>query len=224
MFCPVLSWCVDKLNHLGQDGPRQTTHHEVATNPEVANEAIEKHDRAGERSIGLAQVAIGAVVLSLHLISAIRHDFQTFSPLVSTILIGFIASSIMRFKCAGRASFRENTFTALTIIDSALLVGVIWAYCVAYNLPFEASVKSPTLVLLFTFIGLRALRFSCSAAMLSVVAIIGCWAVAFTLLATLSPTVSVAKTYEEFLSSSAILIGAEFEKLIAIVINIGFST
>lgn len=133
MFCPVLSWCVDKLNHLGQAKIRPLSHNDTTTDIEAASKAIEDHDRAGERSIGLAQTAIGALILTLHVISAWRHDFQTFSPLVSIILIGFIMSSAGRFRAASRPIFNDNIFTALTIVDGAFLVAVIWAYCVAYS-------------------------------------------------------------------------------------------
>ena len=223
MFCPVLSWCVEKLDRLGQAKTRSLAL-DNSTDTELTDEALENHDRAGERSIGLAQAAIGSLVLALHLISAYRHDFQTFSPLVASLLLVFVISSVSRVLCAGRSKFNENSFTVLTIVDSALLVGVIWAFGVAYNLPFETSVKSPTLFFLFTFVGLRALRFSCHAAMLSTVAVIGCWAAAFLLLAALTPTIVVARTYEEFLAGPAILVGAEFEKFIALfVLGLGIA-
>jgi len=183
---------------------------------------LEEHDRAGERSIGIAQASIGLFILVLHVISASNHNFETLSVIVTSIFFAFVLSSIVRVISTRYESFKLSYYNFLTIIDGVLLVGAIWAYSIAYQIPFEASLKSPTIVFLFTFVGIRALRFSGNAAMLAGITIIVSWGLALLALYMFSQKINVATSYEQFLNSSSILLGTELEKLVALfILSIG---
>ncbi len=216
LFCPILSWCVDRLDRLGQIKSFHPSCYETSSESEIAENTLEEHDRAGERSIGIAQATIGLFILVLHVISASNHNFETLSVIVTSIFFAFVLSSIVRVISTLYESFKLSYYNFLTIIDGVLLVGAIWAYSIAYQIPFEASLKSPTIVFLFTFVGIRALRFSCNAAMLAGVTIIASWGLALVALYMFSPQINVATTYEEFLNSPSILLGTELEKLVAL--------
>lgn len=184
---------------------------------DVLQSAIERHDRIGELSIGFAQSVIALFILSLHLISSYRHNFETLSYLVVALLSVLILSSLIRAHLTKLAHFREVSFTALTIVDGCLLVGVIWAFSGAYDMPLESSLKSPTIGFLFAFIGLRALRFSCRAAALSGIVVVSAWIGGIALAHFLSSGLLVVTLYEDFLTTNALLVGAEIEKLFALV-------
>lgn len=179
------------------------------------------YDRIGERSIGIAQLGIAAFILSLHLASAVRHDFSTFSGLVTALLVTLIFSSVTRFYLAGRGALHEPTFVSLTILDASLLVATIWAYCVAYDLPLEASLKSPTMAFFFVFVGLRALRFNPLVPLCAGISITSAWVLSISVVWYFSPEFNVTTKYEHFLVQHTFLLGAELEKAAALLILTG---
>ena len=222
MFCRILSWCADRFDRFGQFTSFKTPCYKTSSESEIAESTLEEHDRAGERSIGIAQASIGLFILVLHVISASNHNFETLSLIVTSIFFAFVLSSIVRVISTRYASFKLSYYNFLTIIDGVLLVGAIWAYSIAYQIPFEASLKSPTIVFLFTFVGIRALRFSGNAAMLAGITIIVSWGLALLALYMFSPKINVATSYEQFLNSPSILLGTELEKLVALfILSIG---
>ncbi|MFY0611420.1 MAG: EAL domain-containing protein [Hyphomicrobiaceae bacterium] len=167
-------------------------------------------------SIGFAQAGIAVFILSLHLISAVRHNFESYSFLVVALLSALTISSLVRIRLVKKAEFKDNYFSALTVFDGCLLVATIWAFGTAYNIPPEASLKSPTIAFLFTFVGMRALRFSFKAVMISGLTIVVAWVGAICLAHFLTPGLVVVTQYEQYLVRNVLLVGAETEKMLAI--------
>ena len=133
------------------------------------------------------------------------------------LLSGLIASSMLRVRLASGARFRDGIFYALTVLDAVLLVATLFSYSVAYELPFEATVKSPSVAFLLTFVALRALRFDYRFVVVSTVAIAGAWSIAFLLRMHLGG-VTLTTSYTRYLTDHAVLLGAEFERLFALLV------
>ncbi|MGI9476526.1 MAG: putative bifunctional diguanylate cyclase/phosphodiesterase [Hyphomicrobiaceae bacterium] len=216
MLSPILSRVVRLTDKLLSSGNARDDRAEVSGLTEVVDVAIQRHDRVGEVSIGIAQASVAAFILSLHLISAVRHNFESLSFLVVTLLCLLTVSSIARIRLAQKPEFDDKAFSALTVVDGCVLVAVIWAFGVAYNLPPEASFKSPTIAFLFTFVAMRALRFSGKAVILSGVVVIAAWVGAIGLAHLLSSGLAVVTQYEQYLINNVLLVGAEVEKVVAI--------
>jgi adenylate cyclase len=103
------------------------------------------------------------------------------------------------------------------IIDMSLLLGMIWSFHLQYQQPPSFYLKSPTLLYVFIFIALRALRFEARYVITAgVVAAIG-WA-AMAVYATLASggMEVITRDYVYYLTSNSVLKGAEVDKVITI--------
>jgi adenylate cyclase len=103
------------------------------------------------------------------------------------------------------------------IIDMSLLLGMIWSFHLQYQQPPSFYLKSPTLLYVFIFIALRALRFEARYVITAgVVAAIG-WA-AMAVYATLASGGMdvVTRDYVYYLTANSVLKGAELDKVITI--------
>ena len=103
------------------------------------------------------------------------------------------------------------------IVDIGLLLGMIWTFHRQYQQPATFYLKSPTLLYVFIFISLRALRFEAR----YVVAAGIFAAVGWVLLAVYATWASggfeqVTRDYVSYMTSNSILIGAELDKVITI--------
>ena len=64
---------------------------------------------------------------------------------------------------------------ASVVVDMTLLLGLIWSFHLQYEQPASFYLKAPTLLYVFIFIALRALRFEAGFVVLSgLVAALGC--------------------------------------------------
>jgi hypothetical protein len=107
-------------------------------------------------------------------------------------------------------------------LDVALLMLLIWSFHRQYMQPASFYLKAPTLLYVFIFIALRALRFEAR-----FVVAAGCLAalgwtalVAYAVFSDPSNTM-ITRDYIQYMTSNAVLIGAEFDKIISILLVSG---
>src|SRR5690606_1157927 len=108
------------------------------------------------------------------------------------------------------------------VVDMALLLGLIWSFHLQYGQPPSFYLKAPTLLYVFIFIALRALRFEARFVIVScLVAAIG-WGfmIAYVVLSE-SGNPMTTRNYVTYLTSNSILLGAEFDKIISILVVTG---
>jgi adenylate cyclase len=96
---------------------------------------------------------------------------------------------------------------------------LIWSFHRTYQQPPSFYLKAPTLLYVFIFIALRALRFDARYVLLAGgTAIIG-WAILMTYAAVLDTEgMSITRDYIRYMTGNAILLGAEFDKIITIAV------
>ena len=101
--------------------------------------------------------------------------------------------------------------------DVSLLMILIWSFHVQYGQPPSFYLKSPTLLYIFIFIGLRALRFRARfVAAAGVMAALG-WLVMIGYVVFSNPEdTMITRNYISYMTSNSILLGAEFDKIISI--------
>jgi adenylate cyclase len=102
------------------------------------------------------------------------------------------------------------------VIDLALLMALIWGFHIQYAQPPAFYLKVPTLLAAFIFIALRALRFEVRyVALAGVSAAVG-WAALVVYAAVTTPEAIVKRDFVGYMTGNRILIGAEVEKILAI--------
>ena len=185
--------------------------------PERVRKAIREQQWAGERLVGWLQLAV--VLLFGALYTAAPKTFSPDSPFepVPWFLSVYLLLTVGRLVLAHRRSLSPSLLYLSIIVDIGLLLGMIWAFHRQYEQPATFYLKSPTLLYVFIFIGLRALRFEAryviAAGLFAAVgwilmAVYAAWAAG-----SLGP---VTRDYVHYMTSNSILIGAEFDKVITI--------
>jgi adenylate cyclase len=141
---------------------------------------------------------------------------MTFEP-VPWFLGFWLVVTLIRLYLAYRYRMSAPLLYLSIIIDMSLLLGMIWSFHLQYQQPPSFYLKSPTLLYVFIFIALRALRFEARYVITAgVVAAIG-WA-AMAIYATLASggMEVVTRDYVYYLTSNSVLKGAELDKVITI--------
>ena len=148
-------------------------------------------------------------------------DTAPFRP-VPWVLAAYLAFTLLRLTLAYLHRLPEWLRYASIVIDMALLLGMIWSFHLQYEQPPSFYLKAPTVLYIFIFIALRALNFEARKVVTAgFVAAIG-WIVLVVYALTIDPRDSmITHDYVEYLTSNSILIGAEVDKVIAILIVTG---
>lgn len=177
---------------------------------------LTEHDVRGEKSIALGQAVISLFVLTLHIGAQYSSGWQSLNLWVPSILVGLIATSLLRYLAARTEPLPERQFEFLNVVDVAIFLSLIWSYQFAYSHPPGGILKAPSMTLLFALIGLRALRFHPVPIMtVGTTAFLG-WGLIAALSMLKDGGQSVTRDYPTYLTSYDILIGAELEKMVAI--------
>jgi len=179
--------------------------------------AISAQQDASEKLVGWVQMAVVIFFGLLYAVSpkTFSRD-MTFEP-VPWFLGIWLVITIIRLYLAYRYRMSAPLLYLSIIIDMSLLLGMIWSFHLQYQQPPSFYLKSPTLLYVFIFIALRALRFEARYVVTAgVVAAIG-WA-AMAVYATLASGGMdvVTRDYVYYLTSNSVLKGAELDKVITI--------
>jgi adenylate cyclase len=172
---------------------------------------------ASERLIGWFQLVVVLLFGALYLISP-----KTFSPdapfePVPWVLGTYFVFTVARLALAYRRPLPRIMLYASVVLDMALLLGLIWSFHVQYMQPPSFYLKAPTLLYVFIFIALRALRFEARFVVAAgIVAALGWIVLAGYAVWVAEGTNMVTRDYVYYMTSNSILIGAEFDKVISI--------
>jgi adenylate cyclase len=189
------------------------------TPPERVRWLIVEQQVKSEILIGWVGFALVLFFLVLYTVSPKTSAGTRFVP-VPWVLGAFLAVSGLRLALAYRRWLNPPLLVVGVCLDIALLLGLIWSFHLQYQQPAPFYLKVPTLLYVFIFIALRALRFEpmyVIAAGLS--AAVG-W-LAMLVYAAMSGEMVVTRDYVRYLTSNSVLIGAEIDKVIAILMVTG---
>ncbi|EDQ32629.1 Adenylate cyclase, family 3 (some protein containing HAMP domain) [Hoeflea phototrophica DFL-43] len=187
-------------------------------------QAISDHDNSSEVVIKFIQLAIITVMAVLYFLSPKRGDpdLQWTVPFAIGL---YICLTLVGLFWATRARIPDWAVYASIIFDMALLYSLIWSFHIKYGQPPSFYLKSPTLMYVFIFIGLRTLRFEPRFVLVAGLAAIMGWVgmigyVAFSD----SKDMMITRDYVTYLTSNSLLVGAEVEKIILILLVTGTLT
>jgi adenylate cyclase len=179
--------------------------------------AILSQQDAGERLVGWFQLSVLMLFGLLYYVSP-----KTFSPdktftLVPWFLGIWLLLTLGRLYLSYRCRMPPTLLYVSIVADMGLLLGMIWAFHIQYEQPPSFYLKAPTLLYVFVFIALRALRFEARYVIASgVVAAAGWSALAAYATYASGGMEIVTRNYVHYLTSNSVLKGAEFDKIITI--------
>ena len=186
--------------------------------PARVQAGITAQQDASERLIGWFQLAV--VVIFGLLYAASPKTFAAdveFAPVPWALGIYFVFT-LVRLSLAYRGRIGPPVLYLSIVLDMCLLLGLIWSFHLQYQQPQSFYLKSPTLLYVFIFIALRALRFEARYVVASgLVAALGWTGLAGYAVYT-TGTEMVTRDYVYYMTHNTVLIGAEFDKIISILL------
>ncbi|HED12570.1 MAG TPA: adenylate/guanylate cyclase domain-containing protein [Gammaproteobacteria bacterium] len=186
--------------------------------PQQVVDSIHQQQDASEILIGWIQLLIVVTFGVLYAISPKAFVASSFTP-VPWFLGLYFLFTVMRLWVAHARSLPFWFLVASVIVDMVLLMGLIWSFHLQYNQPPSFYLKAPTLLYVFIFIALRALRFEPGFVVLSGLVAAAGWA--FMLIYAIDkmpPSVHITRDYILYMTSNNILAGAEIDKIISILV------
>lgn len=187
--------------------------------PDRIRRSIQHQQENSEIVIGWVQLAIVVTFASLYSLApkALGAD-AAFAP-VPIALSAYFAFTALRLILAHRRALPYWFLGLSVVIDIGLLMGLIWSFHIQYDQPASFYLKVPTLLYVFIFIVLRALRFEAGFVLLSgFVAALGWLAMVWYATNVDPQDPMITKDYVEYMTSNSVLLGAEFDKVISILI------
>ena len=190
--------------------------------PERVQAAIRRQQIESQRLISLLQLG---VVVFFMLLAAIQpdqpaavRDPDIVDP-VPIVLGGYALFTLVRLYLSWRARLGPFVLYLSIVVDMALLLALIWSFHLEYGQPPSFYLKAPTMIYLFIFIGLRVLSFRARYVVAAGITAAAGWAMltAYAVYAS-GGREMITRDYVEYMTSNSILIGAEADKIIAILV------
>jgi len=197
------------------------TRHPVDSLPMRVQVAIRRQQDRSEILIGWIQLTVVVAFGVLWMIAPkpVNPDIE-FQPVPFAIGI-YLAFTLLRLGLAYRGALRPWFLSLSVIADMALLMTTIWSFHIQYMQPPTFYLKAPTLLYVFIFIALRALRFEARYVILAGVTAAAGWLVLVGFAAALSDGSVITRDYIHYMTHNALLLGAEFDKIISILMVTG---
>jgi len=189
------------------------------TPPERVRWLIVEQQVKSEILIGWVGFALVLFFLVLYTVSPKTSAGTRFLP-VPWVLIAFFAVTGLRLALAYRRWLNPGVLIVGVCLDIALLLGLIWSFHLQYQQPAPFYLKVPTMLYVFIFIALRALRFEPMYVIAAGLSAAFGWLVLLVYAAS-SGEMVVTRDYVRYMTSNSVLIGAEIDKVIAILMVTG---
>jgi len=180
---------------------------------------VTAQEGASEILVGWVQFIIVVGFSIVYLISpkTFRAD-APFQP-VPWVLGTYLGFTLLRLVLAYRHRLSQWLRYLSIVVDMALLLGLIFSFHLQYQQPASFYLKAPTVLYIFIFIALRTLNFDARKVLTAgLVAVLG-WLLLVGYAITADPHNSmITRDYVQYLTSNSVLIGAEVDKVISILI------
>ncbi len=186
--------------------------------PARVQAAIAAQQDASERLIGWFQLAVVLVFAALYAATPKTFTAEAeFAPVPWALGI-YIFFTVGRLAMAYRGAVGPVILYSSIVLDMLLLLGLIWSFHLQYQQPPSFYLKSPTLLYVFIFIALRALRFEARYVVAAGLVAAAGWLVLVGYAVRTTGVEMVTRDYIYYMTHNAILLGAEFDKIISILL------
>jgi len=187
------------------------------TLPSRVRDSIKARDDASEVLIKIFQLVVVVFFGVLYALSRKTDAGTAFSP-VPYVLAAYLVLTIIGLIWAFNRSLPDWAVYISIGFDIALLLLLILSFHIQYNQPASFFLKAPTLLYIFLFIALRALRFQPRFVLAAGLIAAAGWASLIVYVITVDPSnTMITRDYVIYLTSNSILIGGEVDKIITIV-------
>ncbi|GAA0783854.1 adenylate/guanylate cyclase domain-containing protein [Roseibium denhamense] len=201
---------VETLKYIIRGGPPETGI------PQRVRAEIRDQEASSERLIGWVQLGLVLFFAILYALAPRAEGSAGFN-FVPLALGAYFLFTVMRLVLSYRFELPEWYLLISIGVDMALLVGLIFSFHIQYDQHPTFYLKAPTLMYVFIFIGLRALRFDPRFVLTTgLVAVAGWLGLVFYAALADMDGMRVTRNYVEYLTGNAILIGAELDKTMVI--------
>ena len=192
---------------------------DTARIPQRVQDDVWRQQDRSEQIISIVQLAIVLIFGALFVIAPQPFQGEIGFVLTPWALGLYLIFSLVRLIASYRVRLPGWFLTVSVIADMALLMVLIWSFHRTYQQPPSFYLKAPTLLYVFIFIALRVLRFDARYVLLAGgTAIVG-WVILMTYAAVLDTEgMSITRDYVRYMTGNAILLGAEFDKIITIAV------
>ncbi|HMB75748.1 MAG TPA: adenylate/guanylate cyclase domain-containing protein [Kiloniellaceae bacterium] len=184
--------------------------------PLRVREAIQKQEEATERLISWFQLF---VVLTLGSLYMTGPKPNVGFDIIPWALATYLILTLMRLAWTHARPLPDWIVGLSAVVDILLLMALIWSFHLRYGQPPSFYLKAPTILYVFIFIALRALRFEARFVILTGLAACLGWGALMLYVLKSNPADSmITRDYVAYMTSNAILLGAEFDKIISILL------
>jgi len=192
--------------------------------PERIQVSLRQRERANEIVVRIIQLAIVIMFSILYSLAAKTGQAADFQP-VPYVLAGYIVLSLIGLIWSMKAELPSWSVYCSILFDFALLYSLMISFHIQYEQPASFILKAPTLLYVFIFIALRALRLEWKyVAAAGIAGAIG-WVLVVLYVTNYEPeNTMITRSYVQYLTSNSILIGAEVDKIISILAVTGILT
>ncbi|NIR32330.1 MAG: adenylate/guanylate cyclase domain-containing protein [Gammaproteobacteria bacterium] len=187
--------------------------------PARIRERIHAQQESSEILIGWAQLGVVVIFGTLYAIAPKPYtEAPRFTP-VPWVLSAYLVFTLFRLALAHARRLPQWLLYVSVVADMALLLGLIWSFHLQYEQPASFYLKAPTLLYVFIFIALRALRFEARFVVLAGLVAAAGWLLLVLYVVTVDPAdPMITRNYVEYMTSNSVLLGAEFDKIMSILI------
>jgi len=188
-----------------------------STIPARVRQEIEARQGESERLISWVQFVLIVLFGVLWLLSLRVNMNATEFQVVPLALSAYFVFTVTRLLLSYRMSLPHWLLTLLVFMDVALLMLMIWSFHIQYEQPPSFYLKAPTIMYVFIFIAMRALRFEPRYIMIAGMTSIVGWLVLVGWVIYSEPgNPMITRDYIAYMTSNSILIGAEIDKMVSI--------
>ena len=190
--------------------------------PERVRDAIRRQQASSEILIGWIQLSVVATFSVLYALSPRPYTAEPVLAPEPWVLGAYLLFTLVRLVLAHRRELPDWLLHLSVVLDMLLLLALIWSIHVKYGQPASFYLKVPTLLYVFIFIALRALRFEARYVLLAGAVAAGGWLAMVLYAVRIMPgDPMITRDYVQYMTSNSVLLGAEFDKVISILIVTG---
>lgn len=189
--------------------------------PERVRDIIRLQQERSEILIGWAELVLVALLaIAYESTSMAGGVVQDEYSVEAQVFVIYGIFSVVRIVLAYRRLLSRWLLYVSVVADIGLLMGLIYSFHLKYAQPAVFYLKVPTLLYAFLFIALRALRFEARFVIFTgLAAVVGWIALVLYVLSGRGGPTNRTHDFVEYMSSNALLIGAEVDKIIAILLT-----
>jgi len=186
--------------------------------PERIRLAIADQQFQAEILIGWVQLVLVVFFLALYTIAPKTSEGTEFTPVPYALALYFLFT-VMRLFLAYQRILPRWFLMGSIVVDIGLLMLLMWSFHLQYMQPAPFYLKAPTLLYVFIFISLRTLRYeSVYVIAAGTAAAVGWLTLVWYAIDNMTPQSGVTRDYVLYLTSNRILVGAEVDKIISILL------